>query len=47
MKSTKEILLEKENVEKLRRRCRDALNKTASKEDLLKIARILRVKIEN
>jgi hypothetical protein len=54
MKSTKEILaqvnykmLEKENVEKLRRRCRDALNKTASKEEILKIARILRVKIEN
>jgi hypothetical protein len=53
MKSTKEILtdvnnkmLEKENVEKLRRRCRDALNKTASKEEILKIARILRVKIE-
>jgi cell shape-determining protein MreC len=53
MKSTKEILtdvnnkmLEKENVEKLRRRCRDALNKTASKEEILKIARILRVKID-
>jgi hypothetical protein len=54
MKSTKEILsqvdykmLEKETIEKVRRRCRDALNKTADKQDLLKIARILRVKIEN
>jgi hypothetical protein len=53
MKSSKELLaqvnykmLEKENVEKLRRRCRDMLNKTASKEEILKIARILRVKIE-
>ena len=32
------------DVEKLRRQCRDALNKTASQEDIMQIADILRIK---